>query len=343
MAAPISPEALPPVSLPHLSLSVALCTFNGERYVAEQFDSILSGDLLPTEIVVADDGSTDGTLAIVRDALARAQSLGITVTLLPDRLGRGVTANFERAIAATTGEVVVLSDQDDVWHPSRLANVDAAFSADPDLLFQHNNARLVDETGTPLGLTLFTALEVTESDREQINADNGFDVYLHRNLATGATVAFRRTLFDLASPLPSEWIHDEWLAIIASAVGTVRVTDAEVIDYRQHGSNQIGVAAPTLLYRAQRMLATSPDRNSTLARRAEVLSDWLDAAPAVTAEKRAAAHNKTRFEQQRAALPKPRIARLRGILRANRDNGYALYASQGRLDMLRDLLQAHAR
>jgi glycosyltransferase involved in cell wall biosynthesis len=336
-----------------LSLSVALCTYNGERYVAEQFDSILSGEVLPTEIVVADDGSTDGTLVRVRDALARAESLGITVQLLPDRLGLGVTANFERAIAATTGEVVVLSDQDDVWHPSRLADVATAFSADPRLLFQHNNARLVDENGEPLGLTLFEALEVTASDLEQINSDHGFDVYLHRNLATGATVAFRRRLFDIAAPLPPEWIHDEWLAIVGSVVGTVRVTDTPVIDYRQHGSNQIGVAAPTLRYRMQRMLATSPGRNATLARRAVVLSTWLDAAAdnvapggipvTIPAQTREAARAKTHFEQQRAALPPARLARLAGILRINRGNSYALYASQGRLDMLRDLLQAHAR
>jgi glycosyltransferase involved in cell wall biosynthesis len=324
-----------------VSLSVALCTYNGERFLAEQFASILSGELLPTEIVVADDGSADGTLAIVRDALTRAETLGITVRLFAEGLGKGVTANFERAIAATTGEVIVLSDQDDVWHPTRLREVSEAFTAEPSLLFQHNNARLVNESGDPLGLTLFTALEVTESDREQINADRGFDVYLHRNLATGATVAFRRQLFEVAAPLPAEWIHDEWLAIIASAVGAVRVTDNTVIDYRQHGSNQIGVAAPTLVYRARRMLATSPDRNSTLARRAEVLSDRLDSLPGVSAEKRAAAHRKTAFEQRRAALPKARLARLRGILRANRGGGYGLYASQGRLDMLRDLLQAH--
>jgi glycosyltransferase involved in cell wall biosynthesis len=326
-----------------VSVSVALCTYNGERFVADQFDSILRGDLLPTEIVVADDGSTDGTLAIVREALARAEELGITTRLFDTRLGLGVTANFERAMRATTSEVIVLSDQDDVWHPSRLADISQTFGADPALLFQHNNARLINDTGESLGLTLFAALGVTDSDRNNINADRGFEVYLHRNLATGATVALRRSLFDLAAPLPTEWIHDEWLAIVASAVGRVRVGDDAVIDYRQHGNNQIGVAAPTLMYRVQRMLATSPDRNRVLAQRAQVLSQWLDTAPGVPPQKRAAAQAKARFEQMRAVLPASRLARLRGIVRANRGNAYALYASQGRLDMLRDLLQTHER
>ncbi|PRY68914.1 glycosyltransferase involved in cell wall biosynthesis [Glaciihabitans tibetensis] len=333
-----------------VTISVALCTYNGARFLDRQFASILAGELLPTEIVVADDGSSDDTVTIVRAWLDRAQTLGVTVGFLDDGGHLGVTANFARAIAACTSEIIALADQDDLWHPSRLREVAATFEARPDLLLQHADARLIDKDDRPLGLTLFEALGVTDDDRAVINSGDGFARYLRRNLATGATVAFRRRLFEVARPLPAEWVHDEWLTIIGAAVGEVAVSDSQVIDYRQHGSNEIGVSAPTLRYKIRRMLATSPERNAALARRTAVLAERLAAMTTVSAHHRDAAATKARFESLRASLPVSRLPRLAGILAANRvgrrhfggPGGYATLASQGRLDMVRDLLQKRA-
>jgi glycosyltransferase involved in cell wall biosynthesis len=330
-----------------VTVSVALCTYNGERFLERQLGSILDGTTLPNEIVVADDGSTDGTAAIVRTMLASAEQRGITVRFLDDGGHLGVTANFARAIAACSSDVIVLSDQDDIWHQDRLRDVVATFEARPRLLLQHADARLIDASDAPLDLTLFEALGVTADDRATINSGDGFARYLRRNLATGATVAFRRILFVVASPLPTEWVHDEWLAIIAAASGEVDVRNAQVIDYRQHGSNEIGVAAPTLRYKIQRMLSTSAERNAALARRSAVLAERLAAMPAVSTAHRDAAATKARFEGARAALPVGRAARAASIMAANRigrrslgaPGGYATYASQGRLDMVRDLVQ----
>jgi glycosyltransferase involved in cell wall biosynthesis len=320
---------------------VALGSFNGERFLLAQLTSILAGDRLPTEIVIADDGSTDATLRVAADWAPRAEARGIRVQVLAGE-NVGVTANFARAIAATSSDVVVLSDQDDVWHPPRLAAALAAFETDPALLLHHSDARLVDENGADRGMTLFAGLSVSEAELEGINTGSAFDVYLRRNVATGATVAFRRSLFDVAAPLPEEWVHDEWLAIIAAAVGSVEVTARQLIDYRQHGNNVIGVQEPTLTYKIRRMLATSPERNVRLAHRARVLADRLAAMPAdaVSAAVRDAAEQKARFEQIRSGLPAARIARLPTVLRAARGGRYARFASQGTLDMVRDLLQS---
>jgi hypothetical protein len=328
-----------------LTTAVALCTYNGARFLGAQLASILAGERLPTEIVIADDGSTDATLEVVAEWAPRARARGIRVQVLAgDNVG--VTANFARAIAATSSDIVVLSDQDDVWHPPRLSAAVAAFAANPDLLLHHSDARLVDESGADLGMTLFQGLSVSEAELAGISGGSAFDVYLRRNVATGATVAFRRSLFDRAAPLPPEWIHDEWLAIIAAATGAVAVTTDALIDYRQHGSNVIGVQEPTLAYKVQRMLATSPERNTTLARRARVLADRLAALPAsypVSASVRDAAEEKARFEGIRATLPAARIARLPTVLRAARGSRYARFASQGTLDIVRDLLQSGTR
>ena len=327
------------------TVAVAMGTYNGARFIAEQLASILRQDVLPDEIVLSDDGSTDDTVAIARIALERAEAHGIGVTIISGPTRLGVTANFSRAIAACSSEIVVLSDQDDLWRPTRVADVTAAFSDHPDLVLQHADARLVTAAGEPLGATLFESLGITAIDRRLINEGQAFGVYLRRNLATGATVAFRRALFDVASPLPAEWVHDEWLAIIAAAVGRVEASENIVIDYRQHGSNEIGVAAPTLRYRLRRMLATSPTRNAALAIRARVLIDRLGTLDGVPREFVTAASAKADFEEARAALPSRRLKRIRAIRRIDRQGArlggnYAQFASQGRLDMLRDLVMA---
>lgn len=324
--------------MPTLTVSVALCTYNGARFVERQLDSILAQTVLPDEIVVSDDGSIDDTVALVDESLTAARVLGVAATRVDGRRV-GVTGNFARAIAACSSEIVVLSDQDDVWHPDRVATLRTAFVADPSLLLRHEDARLVDVDGEPLGIGLYEALGVTTQDRAAITAGDGFPLYLRRNLATGATVSFRRSLYATAAPLPTEWVHDEWLAIIAAATGRVDASPDRTVDYRQHGANVIGVKKPTLSYRIGRMLATSPDRNRTLAVRASVLATRLGDLPGVSAPDLAAARAKAVFEGERARLPSARVLRLPTIWRAGRAAGYARFASQRRLDILRDLLQ----
>lgn len=327
-----------------LSSAVALCTYNGERFLRAQLDSILAGDRLPTEIVVSDDGSTDSTLQVAEAWAPLARDRGIRVELIAGT-NVGVTANFARAIEATGSDIVVLSDQDDVWHPPRLKKALDAFAGDDTLLLHHANARLVGENGEALGLTLFDGLSVSEAELDGITRGDAFGVYLRRNLATGATVAFRRGLYDTAAPLPEGWLHDEWLAILAAATGRVAVTTETLIDYRQHGSNVVGVEEPTLAYKVRRMLETSPERNAQLAARSAVLAERLAAMPAdrVSAAVRDAARDKARFEGIRAQLPAARILRLPTVLRAARGSGYQRFASQGLLDIARDLLQSGSR
>ena len=325
------------------TISVALCTFNGDRFIVEQLNSIIAGGRLPDQVVISDDGSTDSTLDLVHQWMPRAEARGIQVRLLTDGPRVGVTANFAHAIEATTGDIVVLCDQDDRWHHNRLDHVAQVFADSPGLLLEHGDADLVDEAGSPLGNTLFQNLRVSAVERASINGQDALGAYLRRNLATGATVAFRRELFAAAVPLPAQWVHDEWLAIVAAATGRVAVNEDRLIDYRQHGSNQIGVKEPTLVYRITRMLATAPDRNAVLATRSEILATRLAGQPGVSAKDRARASAKARFERARAELPALRIARLRGILTLLVRGDYRRYASQGQLDALRDVAKVAYR
>lgn len=318
-----------------MSVSVALASYNGELFLGRQLESIARQTQLPDQVVVSDGGSDDGSVELVRDFFAAHPALG--GVLVADGTCLGVSANFERAIAATTGELVALCDQDDVWAPDRLERGAAAFD-DPTVLLTHSNARLVDAAGAPIGIGLFAALGVGGRELAQLAGPDAFALLIRRNLITGATAMVRRDLLNLALPFPEEWVHDEWLGILAAATGGIVPLSAELIDYRQHGGNQIGVAPPTLRGKVRRMLEPRRDRYVRFARRSTVLAERLDEIGAPE-KSRLLARRKVEFEGSRAQYGGHRRSRIVPVLRNARGGGYAAFSSQRRLDLFRDLLQ----
>ncbi len=323
-----------------ISVSVALCTRNGAAFVEQQLLSILMQDRPPEEIVISDDASTDDTLRIVgRVAQLHAAT---SFTVLTNPVALGVTANFESAIRACAGDLIVLSDQDDVWHGDRLSRIVPEFEKRPDLALTFTDARLVDANSDSLGLSLFDALEISEEELTEIHAGRAFRLLIKRNLATGATVAFRRAILEATLPIPEPWLHDEWLAIMASSIGCVDVVEEKLIDYRQHESNEIGVRRATLLRKIRKIFEPRRDRNEQLARRFSALVVRLEElGPVARSSDLTLARNKSTLESERATLPRARMRRLRRVLEYNRKGWYTAYSSQGRLDMIRDLLQPH--
>lgn len=321
-----------------MRISVAMATFNGALYVEEQVASILRGARVPDEIVIADDASTDETLTLARRAFRDNSTSGTTLRVLEGAQALGVAANFERAILSCEGDLIALSDQDDIWHEDRLAAAIPSFEKNAGLALQHSDARLVDSAGEPLGVSLLEALTVSPGERRALRDGNAFPAYIRRNLATGATVLMRRDLARLATPFPAGWVHDEWLAIVAAAAGSIELIESQLIDYRQHSDNQIGVKPPTLGYRVSRMLEPRNDRFERLAQRSRVLADRLRQL-AVPPEVLALAEDKARFEARRARLPRARALRVPIVLGEWRAGSYRRLSSQGNLDVVRDLLQ----
>lgn len=318
-------------------VSVALCTYNGAAFLDEQLRSILAQTVLPGEIVVSDDGSTDRTGEIVAAVAAESP---VPVVFTRNEPALGVTRNFESAMRATTGDLIVLSDQDDVWRSDRLAVAIAAFDARPELQLVASDARLVDATGAPLGTGLFASLSIGPTEREQIEAGRAFGVLLRRNLVTGATTMVRRAVLDAALPFPAPWVHDEWLAIVAAARGPIQLLDDQLVDYRQHGANQIGVAEPTFAYKLRRLTSPGRQRNQDIADRMAGLDAGLgrlaDGAPLAD---HVAVREKLVFERFRAELPPSRWRRIVPVLRRIPRGEYQRFASQGALDIVRDLVQ----
>jgi hypothetical protein len=321
-------------------VSVALCTHDGAAFLEQQLVSILSQVPAPFEIVLGDDASTDDSVAIAERTAAQ---YGVPLVVRRHDPALGVTGNFADAIAHARGDLIALSDQDDIWHAGKLAAHLAAFAADPDLLLTHSDARLVDADGVPTGSTLLGALETTAAERAGLVDGDAFATLLRRNLVTGATVVLRSGLRDRAAPFPQEWVHDEWLAVIAAATGHLRLLPVPLIDYRQHGGNQIGARRPTMSDRWAKLREPREPRASRLVSRTTALVSALERlGSAVPPARLAAARARLAHEQRRRGLPRARVARVPRILAATIRGDYGRY-SRGPIDVLRDLVQPAPR
>src|SRR4030095_10826576 len=133
------------------TFSVAMCTYNGARYVGEQLDSIASQTRPPDELVVCDDRSSDETVQIVEQFAASAK---FPVSLEVNSQNLGSTKNFEKAIEICEGDLIALADQDDVWVPSKLEIIEREFDAVPASGLVFTDAEVVDKNLRPLGVRL---------------------------------------------------------------------------------------------------------------------------------------------------------------------------------------------
>ncbi|MDP9994296.1 glycosyltransferase involved in cell wall biosynthesis [Variovorax boronicumulans] len=327
-----------------LEVSVALCTYNGARFLREQVRSICLQTRPPVEIVLSDDASRDGSVEVVRAAVAEcaAERPGppIALRVFENPVALRVVKNFEQAISACTSELIALSDQDDVWMPDRLALMVAHFEQDANLMLLHTDARLVDSERRDLNQTLFHALEVTPLELTQVHSGKAFDALLRRNLVTGATTVFRRALLADALPLPVEWVHDEWLAIVASTTARVDLLEQPLIEYRQHESNQIGARRDTFKEKVRKALASRGNTHVERAIKAELLLErLLQLGDRVPPEIIAKVRSKIVHQRFRAALPPSRLARIVPIAREAMTGRYDKFG-RGVRGVVRDLFES---
>lgn len=221
------------------AISIALCTYNGAAFLREQLDSIAAQTRLPDELVVCDDGSTDGTADIVR---AFAREAPFPVRLNVNEANLRAYRNFEKAMSLCTGDVIFFCDQDDVWRPRKvevltacLADAQAEFGPDSPLLV-HCDLEVVDAALRTLSPSIVRAGDACPPATGLLLA----------NAVTGCACAFNRVLVDLASPFPDLAVargrlwHDWWLALCAAAAGHVLYVDEPLVRYRQHGANTLG-------------------------------------------------------------------------------------------------------
>lgn len=242
---------------PTAAVSVALCTFNGAPWLPELLASLSAQRLLPDELVVQDDGSTDGTLAIL-EAFRETAPFPVSIEVNPVRLGS--TSNFERALERTTGAFVALADQDDIWYPEKLERLIGVLLEDPILTLTFSDADLIDPSGEPMGRRLWGQRRIRHRlVTQQIVAGSQF---AQRALTTGCTMVGRRRAVEAALPFPESlndpiapMRHDRWMSLVAAAVGTVRSMPEPLLAFRVHPDQQTGVLTTPEL--ARRLLGAA--------------------------------------------------------------------------------------
>jgi hypothetical protein len=225
-----------------MKISIAMCTYNGAEFLPAQLQSIITQSRPPDEIVICDDGSTDDTRAVV-ERFAGESSIPITLHINDRNLGS--VKNFERSITLCTGDVIALSDQDDVWRSDKLHLFESVLNKSPSAGIIFSDAEIVDEHLNPLDRRMWDEVGFDAHRRKLVRTGRALEVLIHGWTVTGATMAFRTNFVKLSLPIPDEiaMIHDGWIALTIAAVADVVAVDETLIKYRQHAQQQIGAPA----------------------------------------------------------------------------------------------------
>lgn len=214
-------------------VSIVMATYNGEKYLRQQLDSILQQTYQHFELIVVDDASTDKTLSILNEYAA----LDDRIHVFPAEKNLGLVANFERGLKLAKGDFIALSDQDDIFRKDKIERLLNALKYHPDCDLVVSDLSLIDEENNEFALSMrrYQGLKPRQG--------KPFRRLLHSNFATGCAMMFRRRLLELAIPFPPDCMfHDWWLAVVASSTkgGGIYLVKEPLTAYRQHSSNVIG-------------------------------------------------------------------------------------------------------
>ena len=203
-------------------ISIAMATYNGAKFLRDQLDSFICQTRQPDEVVICDDGSTDTTLEILREFSERAP---FAVHVHQNRVNLGYTKNFERAMSLCIGDLIFLSDQDDVWFREKIEIMTQVLADKPEIYVLQTDMVLVDEA---LNATPYTQLG---NIRALGHHSSSF--------VTGCGSLIRKAWLDLALPIPADVVaHDNWLHRLALALGARELYDKPLQYYRRHGNNE---------------------------------------------------------------------------------------------------------
>lgn len=208
-----------------MKISVALAAYKGEKYIAEQMESILRQLSDSDELIISDDFPEGKTRGIVEEFASR----DARVKYLEGK-GKGVIKNFENALSACSGDIVFLCDQDDVWLPDKVETVMKEFENGAQLVL--HDASVTDGS-----------LNVTDPSCFALHGANlSFVKNIIKNTFVGCCMAFTKELFAEAMPFPDGIaMHDWWIALVALKKKRKAVLiEKPLILWRRHGGNVTG-------------------------------------------------------------------------------------------------------
>lgn len=206
-------------------VSIAMASYNGERFIAEQLESILHQTYPNIEIIIVDDCSKDGTIAIIQ----QYQTSHENIKLFQNNINSGVTKTFEKAISEASGDFIAISDQDDIWELKKieiLMNEIGTFDA------VYSNSLLVDAYGNSLNKSFTTIMNM--------KTYYSGTPFLLSNSVPGHTILMKKNFVEKILPFPKDMLFDLWIGFCAAANNGIKFVDETLVKYRQHESNTIG-------------------------------------------------------------------------------------------------------
>lgn len=236
------------------TVDILLATYNGERFLAAQLDSILAQSYTGWRLLIRDDGSTDSTPAIIEDYAARHD--GWIVVVDDGRGSLGASGNFATLMEHAQADYVMFCDQDDVWLPHKIKRLSEAMhdletESGGKPLLVHSDLTVVDERLIPVHPSFWRYQSIDPGFGRALNR------LLRQNVSTGCAMLCNRALVELALPIPAEApIHDWWIALVAGAMGRIAFVDEPTVLYRQHGANTFGAQSLGIKSLLRRMAAT---------------------------------------------------------------------------------------
>ncbi len=221
----------------NMKISVVIATYNGEKYLAEQLESICTQSITPDEIIISDDGSTDATCRIAEEFSAKYDGISFQISVNPSP--SGCDRNFERAISLAAGDVIYLADQDDVWLSDRLETMQSILTSTPLPGAVFCDSRCVDSTLHDLGFTHWQSRGFESAD--EIFSDSGA-AFLKRVPAAGHDMAFSAEFRNILLPFPElKNCYDTWIGLVLFALGAWRKpSDIPLTLFRRHPQNLSG-------------------------------------------------------------------------------------------------------
>ena len=200
-------------------VSIALCTYNGDKFLEEQLDSLINQTYQNIEIIIIDDFSSDQTIEIIKRYVAKFE----TIHLHQNEVNLGYVKNFEKAIGLCNGEFIALCDQDDIWAHEK---INLLFNNIENNALIYHDSEFIDGKGTPLRKNLSERLNMYEG-----SSSCPFFFY---NSVSGHSIMFRKSLIGSILPFNENYYHDWQIAIIATAHGGIKYLNQTLVKYRQH-------------------------------------------------------------------------------------------------------------
>lgn len=254
-------------------IDVLLASYNGEKYIREQIDSILNQTYKNIHLIISDDFSTDGTIKILKEYEKKDDR--ITVYYQNENLG--YVKNFEFLLSKVSSEYYMFSDQDDVWYKDKIeASYTELKQKDVDLVFC--NLEIVDENLNSKNINMFDHLKA----RKYLKKYKDYRLIYMDNIISGCTILTKKSFLKLILPLPSSkyLIFDYWISLVTILNGKFSYLEKPYIKYRQHGDNQIGIKKTSTKFKKFDMVRSlfievKIQRFTEFVKRSEVFSEDL--------------------------------------------------------------------